>query len=172
MLIDFFKNILRFITLILLQVLIVKNIELGPYIVPFIYVLFIIMLPFNIQKMLLLLIAFICGLTVDVFYSTIGMHAAACVFVAYIRPGILKLISPRDGYDSNMEPTMQYMGTTWFLTYSLFMVLAHHFILFYIEVFRWSDFFSTFLRVLLSTIATMILIIVTQFLFYKRKSDR
>lgn len=172
MLIDFLKNILRFFILILLQVLIVKNIELGPYVVPFIYVLFIIMLPFNIQKMLLLLIAFICGLTVDIFYSTIGMHAAACVFIAYIRPGILKLISPRDGYDSNSEPTMQYMGTTWFLTYSLFIVLAHNFILFYIEVFRWSDFFSTFLRVLLSSIATMILIIVTQFLFYKRKADR
>ncbi len=172
MIIDFFKNILRFIILVFLQVLIVKNVELGPYIVPFIYVLFIVMLPFNIQKMFLLVIAFLSGLTIDFFYSTIGMHAAACVFIAYIRPGVLKLISPREGYDSNAQPSMQHMGPSWFLTYSIFMILAHHFVLFYIEVFRWSDFFSTFLRVLLSSVFTLLLIIVTQFLFYKRKSDR
>src|ERR1043166_5543145 len=99
------RNILRFILLVLFQVLVIKNIELGRFINPFVYVLFIIVLPFETPKWMLLLIPFLTGITIDMFYDTSGMHAAACVFMAYIRPGVLKLFSPRDGYEFGIQPT-------------------------------------------------------------------
>lgn len=163
------RNFFRFIFLVLAQVLIVKNIELGRFINPFLYILFIIMLPFDTPKWTLIIASFFIGLSIDMFYDSMGMHAAACVFIAYCRPGVLKLISPREGYEITIQPTMQNLGSAWFFSYAGILVFLHHFVLFYIEVFRFSEFFSTFLRVILSSLFSLILITIVQFLFYKKE---
>lgn len=171
MLNEIIKNIIRFILLALVQVLIIKNIELGRFINPFLYTLFIIVLPFETPKWLLLMSAFVLGITIDMFYDTSGMHAAATVCMAYIRPGILKLFSPRDGYEFGTQPTIQYLGVPWFVSYAGILVVTHHLVLFYIEIFRFSEFFSTFFRVIVSSLFTMLLIIVTQYLFNRKKQQ-
>lgn len=168
---EIIRNIIRFFVLVLVQVLIIKNIELGRFINPFIYVLFLIILPFETPKWALLFIAFLLGITVDMFYDTAGLHAAACVFLAYIRPGVLTLFSPRDGYESGTQPTIQYLGIPWFLSYAGILVVTHHLILFYLEIFRFSEFFSTFFRVIISSVSTMLLIVVTQYLFNRKKEQ-
>ena len=168
---EIIRNIIRFIVLVLAQVLIIKNIELGRFINPFIYVLFIIVLPFETPRWLLLLSAFVLGITVDLFYDTAGMHASAAVFMAYVRPGVLKLFSPRDGYEFGTQPTIQYLGVPWFLSYSGILILFHHLVLFYIEVFRFSEFFSTLIRVLVSSVFTLLLVIISQYLFQRKKDQ-
>jgi len=168
---EIIRNIIRFILLVLVQVLIIKNIELGRFINPFLYVLFIIVLPFETPKWLLLTSAFLLGISIDMFYDTAGMHAAATVFMAYIRPGVLKLFSPRDGYEFGTQPTIQYLGIPWFLSYAGILISLHHLVLFYIEVFRFSEFFSTFFRVIVSSIFTILLVVVTQYLF-NRKAEQ
>ena len=171
MLNEIIRNIIRFVILVGVQVLLIKNIELGRFINPFIYVLFIIVLPFETPKWLLLLSGFIIGITIDMFYDTAGMHAAACVFIAYIRPGVLKLFSPRDGYEFGTQPTIQYLGVPWFLSYSAILIVLHHIVLFYTEVFRFSEFFSTFLRVIISSIFTILLVVISQYLFNRKKEQ-
>ena len=171
MLNEIIRNIIRYAVLVGVQVLIINNIELGRFVNPFIYVLFIIVLPFETPKWLLLISAFIMGITIDMFYDTAGMHAAACVFIAYIRPGVLKLFSPRDGYEFGTQPTIQYLGVPWFLSYSAILIVLHHFILFYIEVFRFSEFFSTFFRVIISSIFTILLVVISQYLFHSKKEQ-
>lgn len=165
------RNIIRFFVLVLVQVLIIKNIELGRFINPFVYVLFILMLPFETPKWLLLVASFLLGITIDMFYDTSGMHAAACVMMGYVRPGILKLFSPRDGYEFGTQPSIQYLGIPWFLSYSGILVVIHHLILFYIEIFRFSEFFSTFFRVIVSSIFTLLLIVISQYLFQRKKEQ-
>lgn len=167
MIIEVLKIIFRFIILIAVQVLILNHVEISGYINPFLYVLFILMLPVRIPRTFLMLIAFATGLCVDVFSSTAGMHAAACVLMAYFRPAWLKIIAPRDGYDSEAVPSIKRFGFQWFIIYSSVMVLIHHIFLFYIEVFRISEFFTTLTRALLSSIVTLILILITQYLFTK-----
>lgn len=171
MLNEVFRNIFRFIILVGVQVLIIKNIELGRFINPFLYVLFIIILPFETPKWLLLVSGFLMGITIDMFYDTAGMHAAACVFMAYVRPGILKLFSPRDGYEFGTQPTIQYLGVPWFLSYSTILIFLHHFVLFFLEIFRFSEFFSTLFRVIVSTIFTVLLVVVSQYLFNRKKEQ-
>ena len=78
----FRENIFRFILLILFQVLILDHVELGGYLNPFLYVMFILMLPFETPDWLVLLLGFITGLTLDMFTDTIGMHTASCVWLA------------------------------------------------------------------------------------------
>lgn len=171
MLNEIIRNIFRFMILVLVQVLIIKNIELGRFINPFIYVLFIIILPFETPKWLVLVSAFFLGLTIDMFYDTSGMHAAAAVFMGFIRPQVLKLFSPREGYELGTQPTIQYLGVPWFLSYAGILIVLHHFVLFYLEVFRLNEFFSTFFRVIFSSLFTILLVVVSQYLFHRKKEQ-
>lgn len=164
------KNIFRFLFLVLFQVLILNNIQLSGYLNPFLYVLFILMLPLETPKWLVLVLSFLLGISVDIFSDTGGMHAAASVCMAFLREPVMKMISSHDGYDVIQKPTLKQFGLGWFFSYSGILVLAHHFILFYLEVFHFTEFFSTFLRVLLSSIFTLILIFISQFFFSNSRS--
>lgn len=172
MLIDIITHTIRFIVLILLQGLILNNIELNGYINPFLYVLFILTLPFSTSKYLVLILSFITGLAIDIFSSTMGFHVAATVFIGFLRPYILKLLEPRDGYEPNYSINVSDMGLKWFATYTIILVLGHHLFLFYIESFTISQFFTTLGRALLSTIFTLFLIAITQLFYYKQNTKR
>lgn len=169
---DVIKNSIRFIVLVLLQVLIVQNIRLGSYIILFPYVLFILMLPFETPKLVVLLCSFFIGLTIDMFYDTAGMHAAVCTFIGFARYYILKLLSPREGYEPGLIPNIDSMGSVWFITYALLIIFIHHLFFFYLEIFRFNEFFRTLLRVVLSTIGTFCFVYVVQFLFYKTNRNK
>ncbi len=167
---DVTKNIFRFIFLVLFQVLILNNIQLSGYLNPFLYVLFILMLPFQTPNWLVLVLAFVLGISVDMFSDTGGLHAASSVLMAFLRQPILKLISPHEGYDVMQKPTVQQFGFGWFFSYTGILVFVHHLFLFYMEVFHFAEFFSTFFRVILSSIFTLTLIFISQFFFSKHKT--
>ena len=157
------RFLLIFILLILLQVLLFNNIEFSGYVNPYVYIMFILLLPVEIPSWLLLLLSFATGLTIDFFSGSAGMHTSATVLVGFIRPSVLRIISPRDGYESGSGPSMIAYGFRWFLTYSLLIVIVHHTTLFYLEVFRLADFFRTMFRVILSTIFSITFILLIEF---------
>ena len=165
------RYILSFVLLVFLQVFLLNNIQFSGYINPYIYILFILILPFETPKWLLLVLAFILGITIDLFSGTLGMHSSATVIMAFVRPYVLKVISPRDGYESETLPQLRYYGVNWFLKYSVILVFIHHIFLFYIEVFRFSHFFTTFVRAILSSIFTIILVLISQY-FYRKDTRR
>ena len=154
---------LIFVVLILLQVLIFNNIQFSGYINPYIYIMFIILLPVEIPSWLLLLLSFMTGIIIDLFAGSPGMHSSASVLAGFARPAVLRIVSPRDGYEPRSEPSMLNYGFRWFLTYTLLIVLVHHTALFYLEVFRFADFFRTLLRVLLSSLFTTVFIVLIEF---------
>jgi rod shape-determining protein MreD len=169
MTIDIIKNIFRFFLLIGLQILVLNNIQLNGFINPYLYVLFILMLPFETPKWLVMVLAFMIGLSIDIFSDSPGMHAAASTFMAFCRPIVLKIMQPREGYEFTLKPTIFQMGISWFLTYAGILTFLHHLAYFYIEIFRFSEFFAVFTRVILSSIFTLLLIIFTQLLFTMQK---
>ncbi len=154
---------LIFVLLILLQVLLFNNIQFSGYINPYVYVMFILLLPFEISSWLLLIISFFTGLIIDFFCGSPGMHASATVLAGFVRPYVLRLISPRDGYEPGSNPSMIIYGFKWFLIYTLIIVLVHHFVLFYLEVFRFADFFRTLLRVILSSLFSITFILLLEY---------
>lgn len=165
-------NILRYIVLVLMQVLIVQNIHLGSYIILLPYVLIILLMPFDTPKLVLLFASFIVGLTLDAFYDTAGMHAAACTLMGFSRHYLLEFIAPRDGYEAGLEPNIDDMGPAWYITYAGTLIFIHHFAFFFLEVFRWNEFFYTLFRIILSTIGTFVFVYVIQYLFYKSTRRR
>lgn len=158
-----FRYLVIYIILLLLQVLMFNNIQFSGYVNPYVYVLFILLLPVETAGWLLLTVSFFAGLLVDVFTGTPGMHAGASAAAAFVRPYILGAISPRDGYEPEAEPSMASYGFRWFIIYASVVVLIHHLFLFYLEVFRFDDFFRTFLRVIFSSLFTVVFIVLAEY---------
>lgn len=155
---------LIFVLLLLLQLFLFNNIQFSGYVNPYVYILFILLLPVEIPAWLLLIISFFTGLVIDLMTGTPGMHTSATVLAGFARPYVLRLISPREGYETGSGPSMFVYGFKWFLLYTIFIVLIHHILLFYLEVFRLSDFFNTFLRVLLSSLFSIIFILLLEYI--------
>jgi hypothetical protein len=165
MIINLLRYLIQFGLLVTVQVLIINNVQLGGFINPFIYILFILTLPFDTPGWLLLLLAFLLGLAVDTFMDTMGMNAAASVFMAFCRPLLLKVMAPRDGYEPETAPSIKDMGFQWFVTYSAILVFLHHSVLFTIESGRLNEIFFILLKVILSFMLSITLIIIIQYLF-------
>jgi hypothetical protein len=170
MIIEAAKNILRFLFFILLQVTIVRHLDLGIYFNPFLFVGAILMLPFRTDKTLVLFIAFTTGLILDMFYNTMGMNAAACTFMAFCRPSVLRFYSPIGDYNADAAATIGSMGIRWIISYAGTLIFLHLLVLFYLEMFSFHDFFTTFFKVILSGIASLILLLITQSLFFRNAS--
>jgi hypothetical protein len=166
MTIIFLKNIGRFVFLILFQVLILNNIQFSGFINPYFYIYFILLLPFETPKWLLLLSAFLLGISLDAFTNTFGLNAAACVLMAFLRPFVISAISTGTEFMIGHSPSLKNQGVKWFAYYSIILVLIHHFTLFYLEIFRFTEFFQTLIRVLLSSIFTLLIIFIAELLSY------
>ena len=162
------RNIVRFLVVILFQVLVMDNVMINGYMIPYIYILFILLMPFETPRWVQLLSGFALGLSMDLFSGTLGMHAAASVLAAFARLYLLDLLAPRDGYEPETFPRIHYYGFLWFLKYTALIVVIHHLALFYLEVFQLKHFFSTLLRVILSSILTTSTIVLSQYFVFRK----
>jgi hypothetical protein len=163
------KHIVLFVLFIALQILLMDSLVLYGTIFCFIYIAFLLFLPIGINRVLLLFLGFIAGFTVDVFYDTMGIHAAASVLLAFLRPHILNLITPRDGYDTNDTVNLHVMGWRWFLAYTIVLVLMHHIAVFYLEMISFSIGWYTIAKIFLSTLYTTLVLVIIQLLFFSVK---
>ena len=127
----FVNTIILFILLVFLQVFIFNSIQFSNLINPYFYVIYILLLPFETPGWILLVSSFFLGFTIDSFSNTLGLHASACTFMAVIRPSVLKWFSPRDGYEPGTLPRLSYYGFGWFMKYTILLVFAHHFVIFF-----------------------------------------
>lgn len=164
------RNIVRFIIMVLLQVALFKNIGYYNVATTYPYIFFIFLLPIGIPNFLLFLISFLTGLTIDAFYDSVGVHAAACVGLALFRVSFHKITIDVDLKDSFNTPSLGLMGTKWFMSYVFFGTFVHHFFLFLIETFTFANFLYTLASTILSSIFTTCIIVLMSLLVYKRKS--
>ncbi|MEN7547490.1 Rod shape-determining protein MreD [Rapidithrix thailandica] len=159
-----------FIAYIILQVVFLKNVALFDIAFCFVYISFILLLPIDINRFTLLVTSFFVGLTIDVFYDSLGIHAAACVLIAYLRTYIINLLQPSGGYDMNAHPTIQELGFQWFVTYSFLLIFIHHLCFFILEASNFELIIHSLSRALASSLFTLSAFIILQFLLYfKRK---
>ena len=163
---DIFINSVRFVLLVLLQALILNHINFMGYINPYVYVLFILLFPVDGNKTLLIFSSFLLGFCLDIFVDSIGIHAAASVFIAYIRPLVLKF-SFGVSYEYNMIKINKAPQGAKFAYVSV-MVLLHHFILFALEIFSFSHILLIIRSTLLSGIFSVVLIMCILLLFSKK----
>ena len=166
-------HLFRFVIFMAVQVLVVRNLVLFNTAFCFIYIAFLLLLPIQMPRVALLVIAFLAGITIDIFYDTVGINAAACVLLAFLRPYVLVLLTPRDDYEKNDAVNLHIMGWRWFLVYSLFLIFIHHFALFFLELGSFRQVGFTLVKIILSTVFTFIVLVIVQLLFFSgRRSNR
>ena len=159
-------NIIRFVSLVLLQVLLLNHINFLGYINPYLYILFIIIYPLDGNRSLLIFLSFLLGLSVDFFGDSGGIHAAACALIAYMRPLILKF-SFGVSYEYNMikinkAPIIER------ITYISLMVFVHHLVLFSLEIFGLSHVLLLLKSTLFSGIFSILIVFCSLLLFSRR----
>ncbi len=168
------KNIMRFILLILVQFYVLDKIHLHQMITPYIYFLFILWMPFKMNRSLQMLLAFLLGFTLDSFRHSPGFHAAACVLIAYVRPFLINILIPQEGADSNYEePSARSMGGVFpYLIYAGLLSLLHHSWLFFLEAMEVGNFWYFIVKTFLSTIISLLLIFAAELLFSRKQKFR
>jgi len=160
-------NIVRFIVLVLVQALVLNNINFLGYINPYIYILFIILFPIKNNRMLFIFLSFLLGLCVDLFLDSGGVHAAACVAIAFIRPLILKF-----SFGMIYEhQTIKFNNTEFGQRLSYFAILTfiHHLLLFSLEIFNTSKILLILTKTLFSGIFTVLLCLLITVLFSQKR---
>ncbi|MDH3652103.1 MAG: hypothetical protein OEQ53_20620 [Saprospiraceae bacterium] len=166
------RNIGRLILLVLLQVLIFKQLTIGwtqfNYIQVIIYPLFLMLLPINIGKGWLLVIAFALGLIIDMFYDSPGVHASACLFTGLLRPFILQVMEPRGGYKVNAIPTRAEFGNEWFFRYAALLLVVHILAYFSVEVFNLGEIGYILLKTIFTFLPSMLLIVIYMYILNPR----
>lgn len=155
------QHISRFFVLATFQVLFLNNIQLSGYLNPYVYILFVLLLPPKMPKALVLFLAFIMGFTMDIFTDSYGMHTAATTLLAYVRPSILSLVSVKGGEDLE-EISIKQLRFGRFLTYVSISCFIHHFTLFFLEAFRFSEFIDTIGRTIFSTVISLVFILLIE----------
>ncbi|MFN3784892.1 MAG: hypothetical protein ACK4R6_13315 [Spirosomataceae bacterium] len=143
---------------VFLQVFIFRNLVIADVGFCFVYIGIILFIPYETSDFWVILIGFLIGLMVDIFYNTAGVHASATVAMAFVRGFIIKGIFPSKGGDADIELSITGMGSEKFIRYVLLMTMIHHFILFFVEVGHLGYFVGTSIKVIGSIIYTTLVL--------------
>lgn len=164
--------ILLGVILVLAQVIVFNHICLFNVAVPMVFFYLIIRLPITLSTNWMLTIGFFLGLIVDIFSDTYGMNALACTVEAMMRRPILRLYVPREEDLARPEPSMYSLGTTAYLKYILTMTLLYCTLIFVIEAFTFFNPIQLVLRIVFSTILSMVLMLGIDSLMTPRSEKR
>ncbi len=171
---DFVKHSLRALLFLLVQVFVLHKIPpVHQFIVPYLYFLFILWLPFNIGRLWLMIIAFIYGLALDYFLMCPGLHAAACVLIAYLRPFLVNLLIRQEGAEQSYgAPSINSMGWAPYMVLVVVLTLVHHSYMVFLEWLSFGNFLYFLGKVAASTGVSLVLILITEMLFYRKEKFR
>lgn len=164
------SNIFRFIALIVLQVLILNYVYLGGYVLPFIYILGVLMLPTNFGKIPTLLVAFAAGGLIDLFCNVPGFHAFSCTMMAFARVVFGDRMLTQGDPDAIVEvPSIHQVPFQTFMGYSFLLSMVFSVTYGFVEAFSFGNFWLTLLSMVINTIVTWVLIMLCQLLVPQKK---
>ncbi|WP_445381257.1 rod shape-determining protein MreD [Robiginitalea sp. IMCC43444] len=164
---NYFIGAIRFIALLLAQVLIFNNLNIFGFINPMIYIIFFYWYPVKENRTLLLGIAFALGFSIDLFSDTMAMHTAASLTTAYLRPALMRFV-----FGVNLEfQNFRLSNSTRVqqITFLALLILVHHLVFFVLEIFSFSNLLLILKRVLFTGLSTFIFTILLTSLFAVRK---
>ena len=163
----FIKNTFLFVILVFLQVTVFNNIGYLGYINPMVYLLFVVLYPYRENRISFLFAAFLIGLSVDIFSNTGGIHAASTVFVAYIRVVVLKIVFGQN-FDFQELKMSQYPFSKVF-SYTTIVVLLHHILFYFLEVFNFNHLFTTIVKIATTSVSTVVFCLLSIYVFSSQK---
>ncbi len=169
MLRNFIIHIGILVLFVFIQAFLFDNMKLSQLqLQPFVFLLAILILPFELPKWFVLVLAFFAGLSIDIINDTLGVNAAAVSFMAYLRPVFLDALSPYDGYENGTSPRLDYYGFVWVLKYTVFSVFTFSIAYYFLVSFSFDYFFNDLLKIFFGSIYSVVLIVIIQFAFFRK----
>jgi rod shape-determining protein MreD len=162
------QNIIRFIGLVLLQVLVLNHLNLFGYLNPMVYIVWVFLFPISKNKSVLLITSFLIGISIDFFSDSGGIHAASTLFIAFIRLPVLKTVLRKSDFDYLLFNIRATSFSKAFLFISVLTVI-HHFIVFSLEYWSFNSFMTIITNTLLTSVFTIFISISGIILFTKKK---
>jgi len=171
---DMLRNTVRFVVFILVQEFVLFKIHpLHRFVVPYVYFLYVLWLPFSMYRSTMMLVSFLFGLTLDYFAQTPGLHAAACVLIAYLRPFVVNILLPQEGAEQNYKsPSPVSMGWAPYFVYVVVLTLVHNIYLVLLEWLQFGSFLFFLGKVLATSGISIMLILITELLFFRKEKFR
>lgn len=162
------NTFIGFVVLLLLQIFVFSQMDLGVYGSIYAYVMFILLLSVDFSALSVLLLSAAMGISIDIFSSdTLGLHLAACSVIGYLRPFVLKRITSPS--DTQMElPVIEQSPFREYIGYTGILVLIHHLVLFLLEAFNFTQIPFILFRTLVSSVLSIVVISLLSLLVRKR----
>lgn len=162
-------NVWRFIGMVLIQGLLLKQMGLAIHAENFnvlIYPLFILFLPMQMAAPYLVMLGFAVGIAVDIFYETPGVHASAGAFSGFIRSFVITAFAPKGGF-SPKEPIFAPVHVSWgtYLYGVGVFLFLHLFWYFSVDAFTFVFFGSIMLKTVIAWFISMIFVVLYTALF-------
>ena len=154
---NIFRGFIYFISLLLIQVLVLDNLYFLRVATPFLYIYFILKMPVGIFREAQIFLSFLMGVLIDTFTNTPGMHSTVCTFIGFIRDPLVYLYLGKDA-QSGIIPSFKEFGGWKFFKFSLTFICIHHILLFVLESLTLFDPMFLVLRIVASVLATLLLV--------------
>ena len=159
-----FTTVGNFLIYLFLQIVIFRNFNIMDTAYCFVYVSFILLLPFEFPPLMIILLAFGYGFIIDIFYNTLGVHMAASVMLGYVRLHIINTLTPRGGYDASTELSIASLGFQWIIVYCVVLVFVHHLFLFVLEAWGFGSLGTVLTKTFFTSLLTIFAVILFQYL--------
>lgn len=159
------SNILRFILALLAQIFVFRYVHLFGCVNIYIFLLALLMLPFEIPRWIQYLIAFATGFLIDVFNVTYGINASACVLMMFIRPYLVVALNGRKTDDIVDKPLPGVKDFRWLMAYTVILIFIQQFTAVMLETFSFHHFWKTLLVIFGNTILSSFFILCCEYIF-------
>jgi rod shape-determining protein MreD len=156
--IELVNRLVMFVSLLVVQVLILNHVHLLGVGTPLLYVYFAITFRRNFPKWLVLVSCFMLGLLIDIFSNTPGLASSVMTLAGLAQCYLMNLIAPRDSAE-DMEASFKTLGYSKFATLSGLLTLLYCMLFFALEAFNFFDVLMWLARSLVSALLTMVLIL-------------
>lgn len=152
------KQFVRYVIVMILQVLLFDQLQLWGACHPYIYVLCLLMMPITLPHSASMIIGAAAGLVMDVFCNSLGVHMAACILLMFLRPYLIgAIVNDKDRL--NEQISSRAIGTEALIKYVVIGVLIHHLTVFSLAAWSFSHIWFVLLETLVSSIVTILIII-------------
>ena len=163
---DWTKQLIRYVVVMLLQVLLFDQLQLVGVCHPYIYILCLVMMPITLPHSADMIIGAVIGLIMDIFCNSLGIHTASCILLMFIRPYLLGIwVNDKDRL--NEQISLRAVGMESFIKYVVTLVFIHHTTVFLLAAWSWYHIGFVLLETLVSSIITIAIIIGYNMLKYK-----
>ncbi|TKD60962.1 rod shape-determining protein MreD [Flavobacterium sp. ASW18X] len=160
-------TIIRFVLLVLAQVLLFNHLNFWGYINPLVYVLFFYWYPLRENKSVFLLVSFLLGFAIDLFSDTMALHSIAAITVAYARPLLMRFC-----FGANFEfQGFTFKNTTKVqrATFLLLLIIVQHVVFFSLEILSFSHILLILKKILFTSLTTFLFCVLLSSLFAREQ---